>query len=51
MFFHMCLTQLSYSDNFLSAVRPFICLSIHLSVHLLTLSNNNSAKAIEVICP
>ena len=36
-----------YSDHFLSFIRP----SIRLSISSLTLSNDNSSKAIEAICP
>ena len=35
--------RMSHSDHFLSVVR--------LSIYLITLSNDNSAKAIEGICP
>ena len=39
--------RISYSDHFLSVVCP----SIRLSICPLTLSNENSSKAIETICP
>ena len=39
--------RMSYGDHFLSVT----CLSIHASNRPLTLSNNNSSKAINEICP
>ena len=39
--------RMSYSDHFLSVVRP----SVRPVVRMLTLSNDNSSKAIEAICP
>ena len=39
--------RMSYSDHFLSVIRPSICPF----VRPLTLSNDNSTKAIEAICP
>ena len=43
--------RMSYSDHFLSVIHLSVSPSAPPSVCLLTISNDNSFKAIEAICP